>query len=157
MIATTLETSKYFALKKYKDFFLETEFIAMYPTDEFNIERDTARYSWRKDERLEKRALLLSILKWTWIYRWTKKYKKFVTDGGFNTCALCSLYQEADCFDCPVNLTSGISNCRWTPYDEYVDSEAMSDEEIADGSYDLRALAELDYLKSVYKEFYNDR
>lgn len=86
-------------------------------------------------------ALLLAIAKWTKLYQLVKARNFLYSDGGGETCAMCSYYH--DCFYCPLDCYVG-SYVAWAMH--YADAVLDSDSDVAKG---LELIDdELDYLLS---------
>jgi len=65
-------------------------------------------------------AIILSIKKWVFIRKYIKETSNIPRDGGLVTCALCKLYTVSDCIDCPVFQHTKNTNCKGSPYDQYL-------------------------------------
>lgn len=90
----------------------------------------------------EKDALEASIRKWEFIVAWLKEHPgQYLSDGSATTCALCRLYLDDNCLNCPVFKKTGFKWCRGTPYHDYESGDDLD--------YKTAAEQEVEFLKSL--------
>lgn len=63
-------------------------------------------------------ALRESIRKWKWLVKYLTKYQMAPLTGT-DSCSLCSIFIQNDCFGCPVFEYTGEPYCSKTPYAKY--------------------------------------
>ena len=73
---------------------------------------------WPEDMSVEA-ALEFSIQKWEFGVKCIKAGKVVAGDGANDTCGLCAIFFEGNCFGCPVMGASGALVCHNTPYDDW--------------------------------------
>lgn len=78
-------------------------------------------------------AILHSVEKYEWLLGWCKVNKEKSLPGfGARSCALCNLYIQRGCTDCPVYAKTRSDYCEDTPYDklQYKFNTPITDEVI---------------------------
>ena len=92
-----------------------------------------------------------------------KKWEKIVAgkggDRGGGNCALCELFAEEGCIDCPVYIKTGKCDCSDTPYVEWHDHQTNNHFDGFSEIYKIEcpkckelAQKELEFLKSLLPE-----
>jgi hypothetical protein len=91
-------------------------------------------------------ALETSILHWT---RYAEGHGKLEGFPNSRNCALCKLFLDKDCVNCPVFLTTNYRLCQGSPYEDTVLALLDSVETYTDRKFLIAAQAELDFLQSI--------
>jgi len=93
------------------------------------------------------------------IEKWEKIVMEKGKDLGFLNCALCKLFVEDECVDCPVYIKTGRRSCRGTPYENWAHHQANNHFDEFSEAYTVEcpkckelAQKELEFLKSLLPE-----
>ena len=92
------------------------------------------------------------------IHKWERIVDRLDVDRGSDNCVLCqkyyygSRYKGIICDGCPISEFIGISECRYTPYVDWLHSQPISSSFIFQNTNDITQKAaevELEFLKMI--------
>jgi hypothetical protein len=83
------------------------------------------------------------------IEKWVNIVAGVGIDDGTHNCALCKLYWQNDCRNCPVKQVAGAIFCKNTPYIEWLHYTRFNGPKVFDARSRELAQAELEFLRSL--------